>query len=205
MIDIGARAADPEIAAAIANAVADQYLVDQQAIKQAATQRAIVWLDNRLADLETQLRGAEDAVVDFLAELSLEEGGNEESVAQQPAELNKAFVAAQSDRSAAAARLDHVRSLLSTGGHEAAAIAMDLPRLVSLDQERATLGRELAKLGDRLGRLHPEMIALRSALDDLNRDRRSAIESGLGEIEAELYQAQGARTAARRSTRRMAG
>jgi uncharacterized protein involved in exopolysaccharide biosynthesis/Mrp family chromosome partitioning ATPase len=191
VIGIYARAADPDIAAAIANAVADQYLSDQQAIKQTATQRAIVWLDNRLVELETQLRGAEDAVVDFLAELSDREGGTEASVAQQLAELNQTFVNAQSERAAAAARLDHVRKLLEAGGHDAAAAAITSPRLQNLDQERAALERQKARLAERLGPRHPEMIALESAIDDLNRDRQAAIESALGEIEGQLVLAEG--------------
>lgn len=197
VISISMQAHDPDIAAAIANAVAQRYIQDQLNAKLAATQRAIAWLDNRLIDLETQLRDAEDFVVEFLAKQVLEEGGDKDSVAQQLAEMNRAIVAARNDRAAAEARLVHVRSLMAENGPEGAAAALSTPRLLSLDGEMADLERQRAQLATRLGARHPEMLKLQLALDDLLRDRVAAIRAGVSELEAAVAQALGRENAIR--------
>lgn len=191
VINISMKADDPEVAADIANAVAERYIQDQLGAKLAATQRAIAWLDNRLIELETQLRDAEDAVVEFLAEQVIEEGGDKQSVEQQLAEMNRAIVAARNDRAAADARLVYVRSLMAADGPEGAAAALDTERLTRLDDELATLERERAQLSTRLGQRHPQMLALKLALDDLHRDRLAAIRAGVAELEATVAQALG--------------
>lgn len=191
VISISMRAHDPDIAAAIANAVADQYIQDQLATKQAATQRAIDWLDKRLVELETQLRGAEDEVVEFLAQQVLEEGGDKDSVTQQLAEMNRAIVVGRNDRAAAEVRLSNARQLMAKDGPEGAAAALATPRLASLDTELADLERKRAQLATRLGPSHPDMVALQLALADLMRDRTAAVRAGVEELEATLEQARG--------------
>src|SRR5690606_35169066 len=118
-----------EIGAAIANGVAEQYIRDQLQSKQAATQRAIAWLDNRLVDLESQLRDAEDAVVEFLAQQVMDEGGDKNSVDQQLSEMNRVIVVARNERAAAEAQLSYVRSLMAEDGTESVAAALSTPRL----------------------------------------------------------------------------
>ncbi|MDO5758110.1 MAG: GNVR domain-containing protein [Rhodobacterales bacterium] len=198
VISLSMRAHDPEIGAAIANAVAEQYISDQLHTKQAATQRAIAWLDNRLVELERQLRDAEDAVVEFLARQVLDEGGDKNSIDQQLAEMNRSIVIARDERAAAEARLDYVRRLMAEDGPEGAAAALDTPRLTSLDTELATLTRQRAQLATRLGPQHPQMLAFGLALGDLTRDRIAAIRAGIAELEAVAEQARGREEAIKR-------
>ncbi len=198
VISISMEAHDPDVAAEIANSVARQYIQDQLNAKQAATQRAIEWLDKRLMQLETQLREAEDAVVDAMAQQVLDEGGNEEGVTQQLSEMNRTIVAARNDRAAAKARLDHVGRLLAEDGPEVAASAMETTRLTALDAELADTARRRAQLATRLGPRHPDMLALNVALDDLMRDRAAAIAAGVRELEAQVAQAGGRERAVKR-------
>lgn len=197
VISLSMRAHDPDIAAVIANAIAEQYLRDQLKAKQAATQRAISWLYNRLGDLESQLRDAEDAVVEFLAQQVLDEGGDKNSVDQQLAEMNRAIVTVHNDRADAVARLAHVRDLVEKGGPEGVLAPLSTPRLTSLDTELANLARQRAQLATRLGAQHPQMLALQSALDDLRRDRIAAIHAGIAELETTVAQVQGRERAIR--------
>ena len=191
VISISMGAHDPEIAAEITNAIATQYIEDQLATKLAATQRAIDWLDRRLVELETQLRDAEDNVVEFLARQVLEEGGDRNSVNEQLAQMNRAIVVGRNERAAAEVGLQNVHRLMAEDGLLAAASALQTPRLASLDAELADLERQRAQLATRLGAQHPEMLALDLALSDLNRDRVVAIRAGVDELEATLEQARG--------------
>lgn len=195
VIGISVHAHDPQIASAIANAVAEEYLQNQLDDKLEATRRAIRWLDTRLVELEQQLRNAEDAVVDFLADQAMRGEGNAESITQQLFELNRAVVVARSDRATAESRLAHVRALMAQGGPAAAAEALSSPHLISLNAERASLGRELARNEERLGPRHPVMLRLRSAMADLQRDEAAAVMAAIGELEATRAQATGRQAA----------
>lgn len=190
VIRIAMSSGDPHAAAAIVAGITEQYIADQVAAKHAATQRAIIWLDDRLVELEMQLRSAEDAVVEFL-EHSLGEGLNEEGVSQQLAELNRSYVVARSERDALATRLEHVRTLWEARDLEAAASAVASPRLAALAGERAALERQRAQLGSRLGPRHPDRMLLDAAIADLDRDRQTAVAEGIAEIEAQLAVADG--------------
>lgn len=195
VIGISMNAHDPEIASEIANVVAEEYIQNQLDDKLAATRRAIRWLDTRLQELEQQLRNAEDEVVDFLADQAMRGEGNAESITQQLLELNRAVVVARSDRATAELRLAHVRALMAQGGVAEAAQALSSPHLISLTTERASLARELARNGDRLGPRHPVMLRLRSAMADLERDEAAAVMAAIGELEATRVQATGRQTA----------
>ncbi|WP_394155131.1 GumC family protein [Loktanella salsilacus] len=189
VITVSMSAHDPALAARIANAVADQYIEDQLAGKLLATQRAIDWLDNRLVELEGALRTAEDAVVEFRALQIRDQGGNVQGVAQQLSQLNAAVVDARNERAAAEARLTQAQRLLNENGPEAAAAALNTPRLTSLDTEMADLERRRAQLATRMGPQHPDMLAVDLALNDLKRDRVAAIDTGIKELESALAQA----------------
>ncbi|MDO5643716.1 MAG: GNVR domain-containing protein, partial [Paracoccus sp. (in: a-proteobacteria)] len=191
VIAITMRAEDPQIAADIANAIAGRYIADQLEAKQIATQRAISWLDNRLNDLQQQLRDAEDAVVDFTARQIREEGGDAQGISQQLAQMNIAIVTARNDRAAAESRLRYIRDLLAREGPQAAAAGLSTPRLTNLDAELAERTRQRAQLAMRLGPQHPEMRALELALSDLERDRAAAIQAGVDELVAAVAEARG--------------
>lgn len=195
VIGITTHAHDPQIASDIANAVAEEYIDNQLEAKQEATRRAIRWLDNRLVELELQLRTAEDAVVNFLADQAMRGEGNAESITQQLYELNRTIVVARSERSLADSRLTHVTAILERDGPEAAAEVLSSPQLISLNTERAGLARDIARNEERLGSQHPVMVRLRSAMADLQRDQTAAVMAAIGELEAALAQAAGRQAA----------
>ena len=62
---------DPEASMRVANGLARVYIEDQIAIKYEATEQATDWLNSRVAELETELEIAENAVKEFNAETDL--------------------------------------------------------------------------------------------------------------------------------------
>lgn len=65
VLDIGYTSMEPARSAAIANAVADAYIVDQLEAKYQATKRAGVWLQDRIKELRQQASAADRAVLEF--------------------------------------------------------------------------------------------------------------------------------------------
>ena len=62
VVDIQYTSENPALAAQIANAFADEYLVDQLEASYEVTRRANEWLEERLGDLKTKVRNSERAV-----------------------------------------------------------------------------------------------------------------------------------------------
>ncbi|MEO0683002.1 MAG: Wzz/FepE/Etk N-terminal domain-containing protein, partial [Pseudomonadota bacterium] len=61
VIAVRVTSGDPAMSALLANAVADQYIVDQLEAKFDATERAARWLEERLTDISGRLEAAEAA------------------------------------------------------------------------------------------------------------------------------------------------
>ena len=75
VIAVRVRADDPDKAALLANAIADQYIVDQLEAKFEATERAARWLAERLTDLSARLEEAEAAAEAQRARMAADPAG----------------------------------------------------------------------------------------------------------------------------------
>lgn len=159
---------DRRKAALIANTVADQYIVDQLEAKFAGAQRATIWLNDRLAELKSNVQVAEKAVVDFRADLAAQSGQSIEMTDQQLAQLTASLAQARAATAEAEARYDQVRRLAASGADLAAASDVGGARAIeSLRAKLTDLRRSEAELATRYGPKHPRMINLRAEIDDL--------------------------------------
>jgi len=159
---------NPEMAAKIANAFADQYLVDQLEVKYDATQRANAWLSKRLDELRDKVTQAEKAVADYrsanhLIGVNMAGGGEQTITQQQLSELNIQLLQAQAERSQAEARLAGVKSL-NHAQLESASIVIASPLIQQLKQQEAEVRRKVADLATRYGDRHPMMIDAKNEL-----------------------------------------
>jgi len=68
IVRIRVESSDPEMAAMLANAVADSYIAENLAVKTNTTQSASGWLEKQLADLEVRLERSGRALFDFKKE-----------------------------------------------------------------------------------------------------------------------------------------
>lgn len=159
---------DPEMSARVANAFADQYLVDQLEVKYDATQRANAWLSKRLDELRGKVSQSEKAVEDYrnanhLIGVNMAGGGEETITQQQLSELNIQLLQAQAERSQTEARLTAVKSL-SHSQLETASIVIASPLIQQLKQQQAEVRRKVADLATRYGDRHPMMIDAKNEL-----------------------------------------
>ena len=119
VLEIAFRSGQPELAAQIANGIADAYILDQMDAKYQATQRASSWLQDRIRELRDQASAAERAVVKFKTQNNIvttggaEKGGRLVSD-QQVSELTTQFMIARAQSAEARARLDRIQTVLDT-------------------------------------------------------------------------------------------
>jgi len=160
---------DPQIAAAVANAVADQYIAAQLADKHDATLRANNWLSDRIQELSAQVEAADAAVVEFRIQMTESAGGGEETTNQLLAELNTRLVSTSAERADAEVRYRLVERLMESEGIAAVADVVTSPLLETLKRQQSDLASKKAELASTLGRRHPEIIRITAQIEDVQR------------------------------------
>ncbi|MGD2131412.1 MAG: polysaccharide biosynthesis tyrosine autokinase [Maricaulaceae bacterium] len=189
VINIEAISADPDKAASIANALADEYLVDQLESKLAANRRANEWLVERLAEMADEVSIADAAVETYRAQAGLLDagaaGGGSTLAEQRIAQLNAQLVIERTD-------LRERRAILSTAGRYEAGDRSNLPAVLSsalyqqLRGQRADVVRQQGQLSATLGPLHPDMIAINQQLADIDAEIDNEVDRIIASISAEV-------------------
>jgi capsular exopolysaccharide synthesis family protein len=170
VIRISYDSPNPLKAATIANSVAEQYIVDQMESKFEAAKRASAWLNERLGELQEQVRAAEVAVEQYKAENGLTETKDGQSlVGQQLSELNGQLILARSNLAEQEAKYRQLASLAASGrGADTAGQVMASSIITTLRAQQADLIRKEADYRSRYGERHPLMIALLDEKRNLN-------------------------------------
>ena len=106
----------PRTAAAVANQLADFYIISQLEAKFEATRRANEWLSGRLAELREVVNQAERAVEEFRQESGLIQGQGATLKSQEISELNAQLVVERTKGAEAEARLRQVERLSGLPG-----------------------------------------------------------------------------------------
>ena len=152
VIEIAFTSLSPATSAAVVNAIADQYLVDQLVAKAETTRSAIDWLSGRVEDARVQVRAAEDAVERLRAELAEEAGQGLEITRQQLVALNAALSEAQRRSTATEDRYRRLEAALRDGVDVATVPEFrESPRIAAYRAEEDALTARL----DGLSRNHP--------------------------------------------------
>ena len=112
VFNIGVISNDAEKSAAIANGLAELYILDQVDVKSTANANALEWLTNRLTQLRTDLEQAETAVKDFSAATDLI---NEDSLAALQRQVKELRDRLETEKSNAADLAVHLQLLQSNG------------------------------------------------------------------------------------------
>lgn len=167
-IKISYQSTDPKKAALIANAFADEYLVDQLEAKYEATARASKWLDSRLSTLKEQVETAEKAVEAFRQKSKLIEVDGTTVSARQLSDTNTQLTEARGVTAQAEARLRSAQNMLkSKGGTDSAADVLASPLIQRLREQEAEVRRQETEMATKYGDLHPKMINMRAQYRDL--------------------------------------
>ena len=126
VLDIGFTSLIPYSSAAIANAIADAYIVDQLESKYQATRRASRWLQDRIKELRQQVSDADRAVQDYKEKNNIVSvsggatgGGTRLLGEQQLEELNTQLSSARNAAEEAKARLERINEVLKKDAPDA--------------------------------------------------------------------------------------
>lgn len=184
VINIGFSAGDPVKAAQIANRVTEIFVSEKLEERTLGTERDTAWIEDRLAELEVELQGAERAVVEYQ---TLTLGGvSSQTVNEQRVEqLNRQLLEQQAQLASKQAALSQIRQAQAVGG---SALDSLIPSaiLVSLRQQEITLLREEADARELYGPRHPRMLEIQTQLGEVQNKIQAEVNSEIRRLEGEV-------------------
>ncbi|WP_436641051.1 GumC family protein [Microbaculum sp. FT89] len=168
---------NPELAARIANAIADGYIDMQKTAKRDATREASEWLKTQIDALRTKVDEAERAVEEYRTEhglfSTLRGATQPQSLSgQQLSELTTQLALARAQKSEALAKARLIREMLEAGGPIESSEVLNSPLIQGLVSQQVQLRAQIAELSTTLGPRHPRMLQLNAQLGDLRKQIR---------------------------------
>ena len=176
VIEISYQSLSPDQAAAIANAVADGYIVDSLESKYQASRRAAVWLQDRMKELRAQASTAERAVADYKAKNNIVDAGGRLLTEQQLAEINSSLTIARAQRAEAHAKLERITNILKSDDNDRNVILNDLatvadtmqnPVIVRLRQTYLDYAAKESDWANKYGPAHLAVVNLRNQMREI--------------------------------------
>jgi polysaccharide biosynthesis transport protein len=173
VIVIEFQSRDPEVAARVANSIAEGYLVLLQNARQEQAKSAGQWLSGEIDNLRGKVADAESRVEDFRSKSSLFVGTNNTTLSnQQMGELNTQLNNARALKSDAESKARLIREMLQSGRPIEASEVLNSELIRRLSEQRVTLRGQLAEQLSTLLDNHPRIKELKAQLADLDRQLR---------------------------------
>lgn len=164
---------DPDLAARVANSIADGYLSLQQTARQDQAKSAGQWLSGEIDSLRKKVADAESRADDFRSRSSLFVGTNNTTLSnQQLGEINTQLTAARGQKSDAESRARLIREMLQSGKPIESSEVLNSELIRRLAEQRVTLRAQLAEQSATLLDGHPRIRELKAQLADLDRQLR---------------------------------
>ena len=187
IIDIRAWSTRPDLASEIANAVADQYIVEQLEATLEAVRRENLWLSERLGTLKDEVNDKESAVERYRAQSGLLSAQGSTLTEQQIADLTRQRATRVANLREAEARLTNVTSRRSSGaGAAAIAEVLGSPVIADLRRQEAEVQRRAADLATKYGPLHPDRVRVNNELADTRGQISAEIDRVVSNLEGEV-------------------
>ena len=173
VIAIEFQSADPDLAARVANSIAEGYQAMQQGAKQDQARSAGQWLEGEIESLRKKVSEAEARVEDFRGKANLFVGTNNTTLSnQQMGEINTQLSNARAQKSDAESKARLIRGMLQTGQPIEASEVLNSELVRRLSEQRVTLRAQLAEQSSTLLDGHPRIKELRAQIGDLDRQIR---------------------------------
>lgn len=155
-------------AADIANAIANQYIVDQLEAKLEATQAATNWLSVRVDELRTEVEVAENRVEAARSALVKERGQSLGITQQQLEALNRSLVEAQSDATRLLADYNRLQSALDNPDTLDTVSEFRSSEVISeIRRQETDLATQVMTLSASVSPDNPSLVLAKRQLDDV--------------------------------------
>lgn len=180
MVQVGVEAADPQMAARMANTLVAAYIDQKLETKLDAAKKAVRWLSQRIDEERTKVEDAELALLRYKEEngITADRSADVEQItAQKLAELDAQLIEARSQRVEAETRYRQAVAL--SGAPE----ALDaIPEVMENDLVRqikrmeVDLYNRISEYAGKYGANHPKMVAAKAELRELAKRKQQEVD-----------------------------
>jgi tyrosine-protein kinase Etk/Wzc len=173
VIAIDFSSANPDLAARVANSIAETYLKMQQMAQQDQTRAAGTWLAGEIDKMRKKVADAEEKVEQYRAKTNLFVGPNNTSLpSQQLTEINSQIAAARGRKADLEARARQLRNLIRSGASIDTSDIANSETMRRLIEQRIALRNQLAEQSTTLLSLHPRIKELKAQIAEADRQIR---------------------------------
>lgn len=185
VIAVEYSAEDPELAAAVANTILDEYIALQASAKRETTEVAATAMEPQIQQLQREVQAARKAVADYRSRADLLVGKDNLTLNQQQlADISSKYSAAQAEKAEAQAKADLLRGLLNSGGSfDTASDVLNSQLIQRLREQEVAIQSRIAELSITLLPNHPQLKALNSQLAGYERQIRAEVRKVLVGLE----------------------
>ena len=175
IVDFKFTSADPNKAAMIANAFADEYIVASARLRLEGLQATATSLESGLKRLEQQAKSADQNAANYRAITGQVSAGSGTLTQQQASIIAGQLGSAQAELATAKSQLAAARTQLQSGSTDSVTSVLSSQVIVNLRSQRADILRTQAEIANRYGPRHPSYLQVEQQLAGL--DRQIADES----------------------------
>ena len=170
VLNISYVSTNPRTAASIANAVANQYIVDQLEAKLEATQAATSWLSVRVEELRVRVEDAENQVETARSALAEEQGQSLDITQQQLGALNTSLVAARSDTAQILSDYNRLKDALEDPGTlDTISEFRNSPVIAAIRKQETELASQIVTLNATVSEDNPSLQLAKRQLDEVRK------------------------------------
>ncbi len=189
VIAIDFSSTNPQVAADVANAIADEYLSRQSAAKRDTSADAAQWLSDQIVDLRSKVQNAEAAVEDFRSRNNLfDTGGSTPTTLSQQrlTDLNTQLSQVRAARTSAEAKAAQIQAALQSNGVPSITDVLNSPVIQNLVEQEISLKGQIAQLSATLLPGHPRMRELNAQVAGLDQQIAAEAQKILASVESEV-------------------
>lgn len=174
VIGVDFSSANPELAARIANSIAESYLSLQQSTKTDQTRAASNWLAVEIEKMRAKVASAEAKVEEYRSQSNLFVGSNNSSLPnQQLTEINSQIATARGQKADLEARAKQLRELVRSGKPVDSSDIANSESMRRLTEQGNALRSQLAEQSTTLMDQHPRIKELRAQIAEIERAKRT--------------------------------
>lgn len=174
LVGISATLPDPDLAARLANAIAQSYLDLRHSSNETTGSEQLENIEDQISEVRSNLDSAERAAAEYRASRGIVSDDSAGTITQQQiAPISMQLATAEAQAAEAAARLSSARREIARGGIEALSENMRSDVVTELQRQRADIMRERGEIVTKYGPNHPAMIEANQQLTDIDAQLRA--------------------------------
>ena len=186
LLRIGYRSSDRELAADVSNAIAQSYLEHSFEIRYKAANGLSKFMEKQMEELRAKMERSSNALAQYEKELSIINPEQKTNIlSARLLELNTELTKAQADR----VTKEAAYTSMEDGSLDAALVSSQAPSLDKLLENQQSANKQLNVLATHYGPNHPQYVAAKAQVDELQKAVNDTVSSIGHRVEIEYQEA----------------